>query len=146
MPQLAGIRGILDCYIAPGKAYLTRAVHRHLAADSSRRLLGGRGSLLTVEYFRHSKVRRGSIQLTGNIIEQSGAAAAVQSRRMLVSLPWLGELLLHPRGLVLSKQKVVPCCGLQPRRRSAFVPFLSSLSQVSLSSCLAVQLLSCWHF
>lgn len=64
----ACIRGIFDCYFAPGKAYLFPALLRHLAVNSSRRLLEGRGSLLTVKWviLGIKKVSQGSIQLPEN--------------------------------------------------------------------------------
>lgn len=124
MSQLANIRGIFDCYVAPGKAYLTRALHRHLAVNSPWRLLGGR---VTVKFFfllgikKWAKEASSSLKILLSKVETQcrlGCPACCCDSRSC-----------RPSGLIVAQQKVVPCSGLKSWRPP--VPFLKSLSQAS---------------
>lgn len=133
MSQLASIRGIFYCYVAPGKAYLIWALHRHLAVNSSWRLLEGRGSLSTVKW-----------DFLGGIKSESRKHSAhwkyYQAEWGLCCGQWVNVDLLSvvcdshscdPAGLILEKQKVVSHSGRKSWKHSAPVPFLESLSHLS---------------
>lgn len=108
MSQLASIRGIFDCCVAPGKAYLIPALHRHLAVNSSWRFLEGRGSLLTVKWgFLGIKSESRKHSAHWKYYQAKWGLCCGQQVNVDLLCVFCGSCSCDPSGLILERQKVV---------------------------------------